>query len=131
MDLFCFLCARVQASPVKSLFMISMSRVVHSTGFTGILSRFGPWRQCQARAVWSGALALVHPWTICGTPTKNEMRKDELAAEVAAFRAPVVLHHLSAMVNGGKNWLWVQSAGETSSGIHHPMTREQERAWVF
>lgn len=77
------------------------------------------------------ALALPHPWTVCGTPKKNEIGKVELVAEVTAFRGPVVLHHLSARVDSGKSWLWVQWAGETSSGIHHPMTREQEGAWVF
>lgn len=32
---------------------------------------------------------------------------------------------------GGENWVWVQWAGETSSGICHLTTREQERAWAF
>lgn len=59
--------------------------------------------------MWSRALA--HPQTVCRTPTNNKMGKAELAAEVAAFRAPVVLHHSSAMVNGGENWVWVQWAG--------------------
>lgn len=72
--------------------------VQHSTGR---LSRTGPWRQCQAGVVWSRALALPHPWTVCGTPKKNEIGKVELVAEVTAFRGPVVP---TPFVSHGGQW---------------------------